>query len=156
MSHTRPVAIRAAVNDGVARAVAIVGLAGFALIHLLDLPDTIGETPYIGALYLALIVSALVLCAALARTSATRVWAGAAALVTSVMASYILSRTTGLPQDSGDVGNWGQSSGIAMLFLGGSLLALASSVLVSRMRTRALAGTALLDLGARRGLSVAA
>jgi hypothetical protein len=121
-----------AVRDGIARTVAIVGLAGFALIHLLDLPDTMGGTPYIGWMYIGLIVSSLALAGALARTGDTRVWAAAVALVTSVITAYILSRTTGLPQSSDDIGNWGEPLGIAMLFVGGSFLALASGVLLDR------------------------
>jgi len=49
--------IDAAVRDGIARGVAAIGLAGVALIHLLDLPGQLGETPYMFVLYLALIVA---------------------------------------------------------------------------------------------------
>jgi hypothetical protein len=38
-------AIRDAVRDGIARTVAVLSLATFALIHLLDLPDTMKGTP---------------------------------------------------------------------------------------------------------------
>jgi hypothetical protein len=114
------------------RAAAIIGLAGFALIHVLDLPETMGGTPHIGWMYIGLIVSAIGLAGALARTSDTRIWSATAALVISVIARYLLSRTTGLPQSSDDIGNWGEPLGIAMLFVGGSLLSLASAVLVGR------------------------
>ena len=43
-----------AVRDGIARTIAVVGLAGVALIHLLDLPGKFQETPYLGWLYVAL------------------------------------------------------------------------------------------------------
>jgi hypothetical protein len=66
------------------------------------------------------------------RTSDTRVWTAAAGLVTSVIIAYVLSRTTGLPQSSDDIGNWGQTLGIAMLFVGGSFLGHSSGVLLSR------------------------
>ena len=125
-------AIRDAVRDGIARTVAVLGLATFALIHLLDLPDTMKGTPYIGWLYIGLIAAAIGLAGALMRTSDTRVWAAATGLVTSVIIAYVLSRTTGLPQSSDDIGNWGQTLGIAMLFVGGSFLALSSGVLASR------------------------
>jgi hypothetical protein len=124
--------MRDAVRDGIARAVAIVGLAGFALIHLLDLPDTMSGTPYIGWMYIGLIVSAIALAGALARTSDTRVWAAVVGLVASVITAYVLSRTTGLPRSSDDIGNWGEPLGIAMLFVGGSLLSLASAVVIGR------------------------
>ena len=124
--------VRAAVRDGIARAVAVVGLAGFALIHMLDLPGTMSGTPYIGWMYIGLIASALGLAGALVRTSDNRVWAAAGGLVLSTIVAYVLSRTTGLPQSTDDIGNWGQTLGIAMLFTGGSLLALSGGVLVSR------------------------
>ena len=125
-------AIRDAVRDGIARTVAVLGLTSFALIHLLDLPDTMKGAPYIGWLYIGLIVSAIALAGALMRTSDTRVWAAATGLVTSVIIAYVLSRTTGLPHSSDDIGNWEQTLGMAMLFVGGSLLALSSGVLLSR------------------------
>jgi hypothetical protein len=132
MTFAESHAIRDAVRDGIVRTVAVLGLATFALIHLLDLPGTMTGTPYIGWLYIGLIVSAIGLAGALMRTSDTRVWASAAGLVTSVIVAYVLSRTTGLPQSSDDIGNWGQTLGIAMLFVGGSFLALSSGVLLSR------------------------
>ncbi len=132
MTFAESRALRDAVRDGILRTVAVLGLAAFALIHLLDLPGTMHDTPYIGWLYIGLIVSAIGVAGALTRTSDTRVWAAGACLVLSVIVSYILSRTTGLPQSSGDIGNWGQTLGVAMLFVGGSFLALSGSVLVGR------------------------
>src|SRR6266849_3411025 len=81
MSRLETRAIHDAVRDGIARAVAIIGLAGFALIHVLDLPDTMSGTPYIGWMYIGLIVSAIGLAGALVRTRNTRIWAAAAGLV---------------------------------------------------------------------------
>jgi hypothetical protein len=54
-----------AVRDGVARTTAVVGLAGFALIHLLDLPGKFSETPYLAWTYIALIVGCFAVAAAL-------------------------------------------------------------------------------------------
>jgi Na+/proline symporter len=119
-------------RDGTARAVAVAALVGFALIHLLDLPGTIADTPYVGWMYIGLIVTALVLAGALVMSSHTRIWLAAVGLVTSTMVGYVLTRTTGLPQSTDDIGNWGQPLGIAMLFLGGSFLALCGGVLISR------------------------
>jgi hypothetical protein len=132
MTFSESRAIRDAVRDGVARTVAVLGLAALALIHLLDLPGTITDTPYVGWLYIGLIITAIVLAGVLLRTSDTWIWATVAGLVVSVMFAFILSRTTGLPQSSDDIGNWGQPLGIEMLFVGTSLLALSSSVLLGR------------------------
>jgi Na+/proline symporter len=132
MSNSDSAAIRDAVRDGIARGVAVVGLAGFALIHLLDLPDTMSGTPYIGWMYIGLIVCALGLAGALVHSSDKRIWAAASGLVGSVIVGYVLSRTTGLPRSTDDIGNWGEPLGIAMLFVGGSFLALSGGVLRAR------------------------
>jgi hypothetical protein len=46
MTTVEQTTIRAAVRDGIARGVAAIGLAGEALIHLLDLPGQLSDTPY--------------------------------------------------------------------------------------------------------------
>jgi hypothetical protein len=131
MSQLDP-AIRDAVRDGMLRACAIVGLAAMAAIHLVDAPGTFSDTPYLGWLYVGLILSSIGLAAALVRSSDDRLWAGCGALAAAVIVGYSLSRTTGLPADSGDVGNWSEPLGLASLFVEGALVALASGVLVSR------------------------
>jgi len=136
--------LRQAVRDGIARALAVVGLAAVALIHLLDLPDTIRETPYLGALYLALMAGCGVLAAALVHSSASSAWRAAAGLSTSVFAGYVLSRTTGLPGAGDDVGNWTEPLGMASLFVEGAVVALASAVLVGRRPARLAAGSKVL------------
>ena len=125
-----------AVRDGIARGVAVIGLAGIALIHLLDLPGKLSETPYMFFLYLGAIAGSLGLAALLVRCSDARAWAGAAALPALVLIGYVLSRTTGLPQDTGDLGNWSEPLGIASVFVEGSLVALAAAVLVERRARR--------------------
>ena len=44
----------------IARAVAVVSLTDLALVHVIDLPGTLDETPLIGAGYFVLIAAALV------------------------------------------------------------------------------------------------
>ena len=102
-----------AVRDGITRTLAIVGLAGVALIHLLDAPGKFTETPYLGWMYVALIAGCLVVAGALVRTSDRRAWAAAAALPAGAIIGYVLTRTTGLPQATDDIGNWGEPLGIA-------------------------------------------
>ena len=55
----------AAVDDAVTRTVAILGLAGIALIHVLQLPEAFDETFYLGLLFIGAIVAAVALGAAL-------------------------------------------------------------------------------------------
>ena len=123
---------RHAVRDGVARAAAVVGLGGIALIHLLDLPGKFSEVPYMAWLYVALIAGSIVLAGALIRGSDPRAWAAAGGLALTVVVAYALSRTTGLPQSSGDIGNWSEPLGIASVFVEGSVAALSGAVLLER------------------------
>jgi hypothetical protein len=41
----------------------------------------------------------------------------------SAIAGYVVSRTTGLPNATGDVGNWGEPLGVASLFVEGTVVA---------------------------------
>jgi hypothetical protein len=118
-----------AVRDGVARTIAVVGLAGVALIHLLDLPGKFSETPYLAWMYIALIVGCIGVAAALIRASDVRAWAAAVLLPLGALVGYTLTRTIGLPQAMGDIGNWTEPLGLASLFVEGSLVALACTIL---------------------------
>jgi hypothetical protein len=128
--------IENAVRDGVARSLAVVGLSGIALIHLLDVQSKFQELPYMGVMYVGLIVLAVVLAGLLVRSSDSRTWLAAALLPALVILGYTLTRTTGLPQDSGDIGNWSEPLGIASLFVEGLLVLLSGAVLVSRSVAR--------------------
>src|SRR5437764_924842 len=88
------------------RTLAVVGLTGVALIHLLDLHDTFVSAPYKGWLYVALIAGALVCAAGLVRRDDARAWTGAALLALGAFAAFVWSRTVGLPSGADDIGNW--------------------------------------------------
>lgn len=135
-SEAQQTAVRDAVRDGITRGVAAIGLAGMALIHLLDLPGQLSETPYIFFLYLALMVASVALAGVLIVTGDARAWAAATVLAALAIVAYVLSRTTGLPQSSDDVGNWSEPLGMASLFVEGSLVALGSGVLLARSMHR--------------------
>jgi hypothetical protein len=120
------------VKDAIARAVAIIGLGAIALIHLLDAPGKFDETPYMGWMYLGLIASCLALAVGLWRSSDLRIWAATAALPVAVLIGFTLTRTTGLPQANGDIGNWTESLGLASLLVEGALVALAGAVVATR------------------------
>src|SRR2546423_14086783 len=124
--------IQEVVRDGLTRTLAVVGLAGIALIHLLDAPGQFESAPYLGWLYVALILGCVTVAGALIRDNDPRAWAAAGALALSVIVGYTLSRTTGLPQDSGDIGNWTEPLGMASLFVEGAVVALSATVLASR------------------------
>jgi hypothetical protein len=120
------------VSDGVARSVGAIGLAGIALIHLLDLPGQLSEAPYLFVLYLALMLASVALAGLLVFTGDRRAWAAATVLALLVIVGYVLSRTSGLPQSTDDIGNWSEPLGMASLFVEGSLAALGLAVLAAR------------------------
>jgi hypothetical protein len=122
----------AAVRDGVARAAAVVGLAGIALIHLLDLPSKMGETPYLGWMYIALIVGAVLCAFGLVRSGSSRTWIAGGLLALGAMTGFTLTRTVGLPDATGDIGNWLEPLGLASLFVESILVALSAYVLGAR------------------------
>ena len=126
----------AVMRDAIARAVAIAGLGSIALIHLLDLPGKFAETPYMAWMYLCVIAGCILLAGTLWRSTDGRAWAAAVALPLAVLLGFTLSRTTGLPQANGDIGNWTESLGLASLFVEGALVALAGSVLLTRVAMR--------------------
>lgn len=101
----------------VPRAAAIVGLGAIALIHLLELQGKFNETHYLGVGYALLIVACVVAGAMLLHSNDRRGWAigGGAALVTLV--GYSVTRTVGLPQSNGDIGNWLEPIGLASIFI---------------------------------------
>ncbi len=135
--------LAAAVRDGIARALAVVGLAAVALIHLLDTPGTFQEQAYKGWLYLGLITGCLLTAAALLRASDHRAWIAAAILPLGALVGFVISRTVGIPGGADDIGNWTEPLGLASLFVEGSLVALATGVLHARSAAeRALPGPA--------------
>jgi membrane protease YdiL (CAAX protease family) len=122
----------AAVNDAVARTVAIIGLGGIALIHALQAPEAFEETTYLGVLFIGAIVASLALCALLTRTSDQRAWAAAGGLAAAIMLGYVLTRTSGLPDATLDVDNWTEPLGLASLVVEGLVFCVTAGVLASR------------------------
>jgi len=112
------------VQDLVARAVGAVGLAAIALIHVLDTVSKFDETPYVGWLYVGLIVGCLAAASLLVRGSARAGWSLGAGLALTAIAGYVTSRTVGLPNATQDIGNWSEPLGLAALFVEGCVLAL--------------------------------
>ena len=129
-----------AVRDAITRTLAVVGLAGVALIHLLDAHDTFLSSPFRGWLYVGLITGSLGTAAILARRSDPRAWTAALLLPLGAFAAFVWSRTVGLPGGADDIGNWWEPLGLSSLFVEGTLIVLAGAVLAERARAvRALA-----------------
>ena len=100
-----------------ARAVGALALAGLAVIHVVDLPGTLGPDRVVGIGYLGVIAAAIVTGGVLIARPHWLAWAAAAAVAVSAMGGYILTRALpgGFLGDHGDVGNWHCPLGIAAL-----------------------------------------
>ena len=115
------------VRDIATRAVLAVGLAGIGLIHLLDSIGKYHETRYVFWMYIALIVASLATAGITLFTRTRLAFLAAAGLAASAIAGYVLSRTTGLPNATGDVGNWTEPLGLASLFVEGAVVAVGTA-----------------------------
>jgi hypothetical protein len=120
----------------IARAAAVIGLLGVALIHLLDLQSKFEETPYLGVLYLALIAGSLATAAALVHRDERKAWIAAAVLSGLTIAGYAINRTVGMPSATEDIGNWLEPLGLASLFVE-SIVCAVSVYALADPRTRA-------------------
>jgi hypothetical protein len=109
----------------IARSVGIMGLVGVALIHLLDAGSKFEETPYIFWMYVGLMAASLAIAGLLLHIENWRTWAAAGGLAAATISGYVLSRTIGLPGATNDIGNWGESLGLASLLVEGCVVALA-------------------------------
>jgi hypothetical protein len=116
-------ALRRYASQMVARAAAVVGLAGVAVIHLLDSIGKFHETPYMGWMYIGLMLGCIATGAALIAGHFREAWVATVVLPLAAIVGFVLTRTTGLPQARGDVGNWTEPLGLAALFTEGVLIA---------------------------------
>jgi len=115
----------------VARAVAVVALAGVGLIHLLDGIGKFTETPYMGWMYVGLILACLATAGVLVWGNIREAWIAALLLPLSAIVGFVLTRTIGLPQATGDIGNWSEPLGLAALFTEGCLVLVAGTALAA-------------------------
>ena len=117
-------------------ALTVVGLVGFAWIHLLDLGDKFEETPYLGVAYVGLIAGCVAATLLLIRRD-HRGFVMAGGLAAATFIGYCLSRTTGLPAATDDVGNWTETLGVWSLIAEGAVVALSVTALRSKVRRSA-------------------
>jgi hypothetical protein len=103
--------------DVIARAVGALALAALAVIHVVDLPGTLGPTPLVGAGYFAIIAAAVVTGGMMITRSHWLAWAAAGSVAALAMGGYVLTRAVpgGFLGDHTDVGNWNCPLGIAAL-----------------------------------------
>jgi hypothetical protein len=118
-----------AVREAAVRGTIVVGLAGVAVIHAVDSVGKWTETRYVFWLYMALIAGALVTAGAVLFARSRLALAAAAGVAAGAFAGYVLSRTTGLPGATDDVGNWTEPLGLASLVVEGCVVAVALAAL---------------------------
>jgi hypothetical protein len=115
-------------TDMITRAAAVQALAALAVIHVLDLPGTLGPEPLVGIGYFGIIAGAIMAGGAIIARSHWLAWAAAGGLAAAAMAGYLLTRALpgGFLDDHGDVGNWRCSLGIAALSVEALIILLAA------------------------------
>ncbi|SRR6266550_3358372 len=119
------------------RTMAVAGLFGIALIHLLDLEGKLEETTYLGVAFIGLIVACLLVAEALLRGDDPRAWSAAGVLAGATIIGYCISRTAGLPgQPEDDLGNWLEPLGLASLLVEGVVVWLSVSRLTAHRSGR--------------------
>jgi len=104
-------------TDMITRATAVPALAALAVIHVVDLPGTLGPDRLVGIGYLGIIAVAIMAGGAMIARSHWLTWAAAGGLAAAAMTGYVLTRALpgGFLGDHGDVGNWRCPLGIAAL-----------------------------------------
>jgi MFS family permease len=136
--HNRLAASPPQAADVIARAVGAVALATLAMIHVVDLPGTLGPLPLVGAGYLGIIAAAVVVGGMMIARSHRLVWAAAGGLAAAAMGGYVLTRTVGgFLGDHSDLGNWRCPLGLAAISVETVLILLAVWQARSRTTTRA-------------------
>jgi hypothetical protein len=103
--------------DVITRAMGALALIALAVIHVVDLPATLGPTPLVGIGYFGIIAAALGIGAAMVARSHWLVWGAAGVVSVMAMGGYVLTRALpgGFLGDHGDVGNWRCPLGITAL-----------------------------------------
>ncbi|HUE60770.1 MAG TPA: hypothetical protein VMO88_14430 [Acidimicrobiales bacterium] len=111
-------------TDPVATALAIAGLIAVAAIHLAQVVPTVKQTPYLGALFILLVIGCVGLAACLLESDRAEVWSAVAVLNGLAIAGYVFTRAVSSFIDNQDVGNWGETLGLVALLVEGVLILL--------------------------------
>lgn len=119
------------------RGIGFIGLLGIALIHLLDVLSKFNETPYLGVMYVALMVASIAAAFAILHFGSKLTWMLGAGLAAATLLGFILSRTTGLPSATGDIGNWSEPLGLASMFVEAAVIVLCGYALLLSQREQA-------------------
>ncbi|MDI1289799.1 MAG: twin-arginine translocation signal domain-containing protein [bacterium] len=100
------------------RSVALMlGLAGIIAVHVMDLPGKMEEVPYVGFMYLGIILAAGFLIHRILAGATRRDFLAAAGLAGAVLVGYVVNRTMGMPGATDDIGNWWEPLGFLSIVI---------------------------------------
>ncbi|WP_125615664.1 hypothetical protein [Specibacter cremeus] len=119
------------------RGLTVVGLAGTALVHLDQLPDTLHQTPLLGAMFAVLVAGATAAAVAMALLDSDLVWLAVLLMAAGTIGGYIITRSMATPIDDQDLGNWFEPLGLVSLFVEAALVALCVGALRKPARAKA-------------------
>ena len=117
------------------RGTVIAALVAIALVHVVQLPDTYRQTPGLGVLFTALVLTCFTIAGALLHLERRILWYAAGATAAATIGGYVMTRAVAVPFDRQDVGNWLEPIGLVALFLEAGVVVLC----VYRLRTVPLA-----------------
>lgn len=138
MTITDPTSARAPLATGAAPlSVATLGgiglLAATIAIHTSELSGKVEETAYLGLGYVLLISASIISIVMLAQRD-RRGWVIGGATCAATLVGFVLTRTTGLPGATGDIGNWGETIAVWSLVVEAAFVLLAGRVLRRELR----------------------
>jgi hypothetical protein len=116
--------------------VGIAALSAVIAIHTSELSGKIEETAYLGFGYIAMIMASVLSIVLLAQRD-MRGWILGGLTAAATMIGFVLTRTTGLPGATGDIGNWGETIAVWSLIAEG-IVVLLCVIAVSKARRRRL------------------
>ena len=102
-------------------------LTSIGWMHFRDIPGKLAETPYLGWLYILLVAGCAAAGAWLFTERARAGYALGALISLGAIVGYVLTRSTGLPGATGDIGNWAEPSGVFALIVEAAFVGLALS-----------------------------
>ena len=105
-------------HSSIMRSVALMlGLAGIIAVHVMDLPGKMEEVPYIGFMYIGVILAAGFLIHRIIAGATRRDFLAAAGLAGAVLLGYVVNRTMGMPGATDDIGNWWEPLGFLSIII---------------------------------------
>jgi hypothetical protein len=107
------------------RGLAVAGLAGIAIVHLVELPTTWHEAKGLFWLFAILVVASATLAVALMFFDGPVVWALVALTAFGPILGYVLTRSASVIFDHDDVGNWLEPLVLVAVFVETGVLAIA-------------------------------